>query len=239
MTAPPDDQFTLNRQATVARLVSGAAHEVNNALQVISGSVELLMAAPDLPDSVRQGLERIASHSARAAAAMTGVTALSRPVGEGRAPLDMRDVVARAAALKRFSTARAGLAIVVRNGDEPLMAAVNGSQLLQVLVNLIENAEQALSGRQPGTIALTAVRDGAFACVSVADDGPGLTPEMASQVFDAFVTTRPRPDSVGLGLPVARAIAEAHEGTLSVEPAVAGATFVLRIPLARSPEPGA
>ena len=50
MTVPFDDHLTLNRLATVARLVSGAAHEVNNALQVISGTVELLLASPDLPE---------------------------------------------------------------------------------------------------------------------------------------------------------------------------------------------
>jgi two-component system C4-dicarboxylate transport sensor histidine kinase DctB len=232
MTAPLDDQVTLNRQVTVARLVSGAAHEVNNALQVISGSVELLMASHELPEALRRGLERIAAHSARAAAAMTGVTALSRPATEARAAMDLRDVATRAAALKRYAVARAGLTLALDVGDEPLHVAANGPQLLQAVVNLIENAEQALAGRPQGRIAVAAVRDGAFACVTVADDGPGLPPEVAAQAFDAFVTTRPRPDSVGLGLPVARAIAEAHAGTLEMESGEAGATFVIRLPLA-------
>ena len=89
-----------------------------------------------------------------------------------------------------------------------------------------------MSGRQAGQIAIAASRDSAFARLAVSDDGPGLPPEVAEQAFDAYVTTRPRPDSVGLGLPVARAIAEAHGGTLSVEPAGTGASFVLRVPLA-------
>ena len=55
MTAPMDDQLTLNRQATMARLVSGAAHEVNNALQVISGSVELLITAQSCPSRCASG----------------------------------------------------------------------------------------------------------------------------------------------------------------------------------------
>ena len=232
MTAPLDDQLTLNRQATVARLVSGAAHEVNNALQVISGSVELLMTSQELPEALRVGLERIATHSARAAAAMTGVTALSRPVTEARVSIDLRDVATRAASLKRYSVARAGLTIALDAGDQPLPVAANAPQLLQAVVNLIENAEQALSGRQTGRIGIVASRDGAFARVAVSDDGPGMSPEMAAQAFDAYVTTRPRPDSVGLGLPVARAIAEAHGGTLSMEPATAGSIFVLRIPMA-------
>jgi signal transduction histidine kinase len=231
VSAPPDDQLTLNRQATVARLVSGAAHEVNNALQVIGGSVELLMANRELPAELRAALERIAAHSARAAAAMMGVTALSRPGSETRAPIDLRDVAARAAALKRYTIARAGLTIRLDTGTEPLPVSANAPQLLQAVVNLIENAEQALADGRAGHIVLVVSRDDACARLAVSDDGPGLSPEMAVKAFDAYVTTRPRPDSVGLGLPVARAIAEAHDGTLFVEPTEAGATFVIRLPL--------
>lgn len=176
MTVPLDDQLTLNRQATVARLVSGAAHEVNNALQVISGSAELLLASQDLPEPLRAALERIAAHSARAAAAMTGVTALSRPITEARAPIDLRDVATRAASLKRYSVSRAGLTIALEAGDQPLQVAANGPQVLQAVVNLIENAEQALSGRQAGRIVIAASRDGSFARLTVSDDGPGLSP---------------------------------------------------------------
>jgi two-component system C4-dicarboxylate transport sensor histidine kinase DctB len=232
MTARFDDLFTLNRQATVARLVSGAAHEVNNALQVISGSAELLMTSKELPETVREGLVRIAGHSARAAAAMTGVTVLSRAVTEDRTPVDLREVATRAASLTRYSVARAGLSVSVEQGHEPLPVEANAPQLLLAVVNLIANAEQALDGRRSGRIIIDVGRDGAFARLAVSDDGPGLSDQMAMQAFDAFVTTKPRPDSVGLGLPVARAIAEAHAGTLSVEPAGTGATFVLRIPLA-------
>lgn len=232
MTASFDDEFTLNRQATVARLVSGAAHEVNNALQVISGSAELLMASQELPETVREALKRIAAQSARAAAAMTGVTVLSRPVTEARGPVDVRDLAARAAVLTHYSTARAGLSVSVEPGTEPLPITANAALLLLAVVNLIQNAEQALSERPSGRITIVLARDAAFARLAVSDDGPGLSAEMAAHAFDAFSTTKPRPDSVGLGLPVARAIAEDHGGTLSVEPSTIGATFVLRIPLA-------
>ena len=232
MTARFDDLFTLNRQATVARLVSGAAHEVNNALQVISGSAELLMTSKELPETVREGLERIAGHSARAAAAMTGITVLSRAVTEDRTSVDLRDVAARAASLTRYSVARAGLSVSVETGDERLPVEANAPQLLLAVVNLIANAEQALDGCRSGRIIIALGRDGAFARLAVSDDGPGLSDQMATQAFDPFATTKPRPDSVGLGLPVARTIAETHGGTLSVEPSASGATFVLRVPLA-------
>lgn len=225
-----DDHVTLNRLATAARLMSGATHEVNNALQVISGTVELLMASPDVPDTVLQSLARIHAQSARAAAAMVGMAALSRPPADGPNTFDARDVVSRAADLRRYAIGRSGLSISLDAAAEPLMVRGNAAQLLQAVVNLIENAEQALSGRAAGRIQVTAALDGSAVRVLVADNGPGLATDVADRVFDPFVTTRPRPDSVGLGLPVARAIAGAHGGTLVAEPSTHGATFALRIP---------
>jgi len=232
---PFDDHLTLNRLSTVARLVSGASHEVNNALQVISGTVELLLESPDLPGPVTQALERIGAQSARAAAALAGVTALSRSAIDASAPVDLLAVVSRAAALRRYSIGRAGLTIAVEPGDVPLMVVGNGPQLLQALVNLIDNAEQALTGRpaglEAGHIAVRATREQDVACVVVEDNGPGVPAHLATDVFAPFVTSRPRPDSVGLGLPVARVIAEAHGGSLTAEPREQGAAFALRVPL--------
>ncbi len=225
-----DDHVTLNRLATAARLMSGATHEVNNALQVISGTVELLMASPDVPDSLLQSLERIHAQAARAAAAMVGVSALSRPPSDGPRMLDVRDVVSRAAALRRYAIGRAGLSISLDVPPDPLTVRGNAEQLLQAVVNLIENAEQALSGRPAGRIQVTAALDDNAVRVIVVDNGPGLATDVADRVFDPFVTTRPRPDSVGLGLPVARAIAGAHGGTLVAEPSAQGAAFALRLP---------
>lgn len=226
-----DDHLTLNRLATAARLMSGATHEVNNALQVISGTVELLLASPDVPEALLQSLERIHAQSARAAAAMLGVAALSRPAPDGPKTLDLRDVVARATALRRYAIGRAGLTVSLEAAPEPLMVRGNAAQLLQAVVNLIENAEQALSGRPAGRIEVSAALDGTAVRVLVADNGPGVASDVAERVFDPFVTTRPRPDSVGLGLPVARAIAGAHGGSLVAEPCAQGATFALRLPL--------
>ena len=228
---PFDDHLTLNRLSTVTRLVAGASHEVNNALQVISGTVELLLGSRDLPEPVTQALERIGAQSARAAAAMAGVTALSRPVAETSAPVDLRAVVARATALRRYSIGRGGLTLAVEPGDVPLTVVGNAPQLLKALVNLIDNAEQALAGRPAGHIVVRASLEDGLACVRVEDDGPGVPASLQADIFAPFVTSRSRPDSVGLGLPVAKAIAEAHGGTLTIEPREHGAAFALRLPL--------
>ncbi len=107
----PDDYLTLNRLATVARLLSGAAHEVNNALQVISGSVELLQGYPDMPEPVRTGLDRISGQVSRAAKAIMGVSAFSRMQGDGVHRIDVRELTTRAVALRQHAIARAGLTV--------------------------------------------------------------------------------------------------------------------------------
>ena len=78
------------------------------------------------------------------------------------------------------------------------------------------------------------VPDGDHVVLRVADDGPGVPPADVDRIFQPFVTTSPRPESTGLGLPVAREIAEAHRGSLELEPVPSGASFRLRVPKASS-----
>ncbi len=102
--------------------------------------------------------------------------------------------------------------------------------LLQAVLNLIQNAEQALASRRGGRIGVEVVDDGAHVVLRVSDDGPGVPAADADAIFQPFVTSRPRPESTGLGLSVARAIAEAHGGSLQLEPLPQGAVFTLRLP---------
>ena len=134
---PTEHHLTLNRLATVARLVAGAAHEVNNALQVIGGSAELLQNRTDLPEPVQKTLTRIRDQAARAASAMTGVVALSRPQPDG-APIRWTSATSRHARsdLRRYSIGRADLTVQLRPAAEP--------QLVQG-----QRAAPAAGGAQP------------------------------------------------------------------------------------------
>ncbi|MGE0484870.1 MAG: PAS domain-containing sensor histidine kinase [Gammaproteobacteria bacterium] len=104
---------------------------------------------------------------------------------------------------------------------------VNLAALTSIALNLIENAHQAAGGR--GRIAITANRVGGVLELAFADDGPGIPAELAATVFEPFFTTRS--NGTGLGLAVARAVAGAHAGELTLEPAPRGCRFVLSLPL--------
>ena len=229
-----EHHLTLNRLATVARQVAGAAHEVNNALQVIGGSAELLQNRTDLPEAVQKTLTRIRDQAARAASAMTGVVALSRAQPDGTSRVDLCDVASRAVELRQYSIGRADLAVQLHVPPTPQLVRGHRLHLLQLALNLIQNAEQALAPRRAGVIRVEVAEDGDRVLMRVSDDGPGIPADEAERIFEPFITSRPRPESTGLGLPVARQIAAAHRGSLELEPTALGASFCLRIPKASS-----
>ncbi|MFC4123099.1 sensor histidine kinase [Nonomuraea zeae] len=115
--------------------------------------------------------------------------------------------------------------------DEPVVVCGNPVQLAEVLVNLLRNAQRHARSR----VEVRVRRVGGLAEVSVLDDGIGIQPEDRERVFEPFArlveARRREPQGSGLGLAISRAIAEAHQGSLTVEDSLQGADFVLRLPL--------
>jgi signal transduction histidine kinase len=226
-----DDLVTLNRSATVARLVAGVFHEVNNSLQVIGGLAELLQDTPGIPPAVADGLRRIHSQNAKAGIAIAEVMAFARQKTEARGHVNIRDLTTRAVSLRAFALGRARLTVVYEPPRSGVVHVLGFSNLLLLAVlNLIVNAEQALAQKDGGTIRVDLELPEGWVTVRVSDTGPGVDPAIADQVFEPFMTTRPRDESSGLGLAVARQIAEQHGGTLTLERADTGASFALRLP---------
>jgi two-component system CheB/CheR fusion protein len=104
--------------------------------------------------------------------------------------------------------------------------------LMQALLNLIINAEQALAGQPGGAIRVELDLPAGMVIVRVSDNGRGIDPAMADRLFEPFMTTRSREEASGLGLAVARQIAEQHGGTLTLERTDTGACFALCLPAA-------
>ncbi|HVL72940.1 MAG TPA: ATP-binding protein [Beijerinckiaceae bacterium] len=109
----------------------------------------------------------------------------------------------------------------------------DADQLSQVFMNLFVNAQQALQAiPEPRRLTVTARADNDALVVRVADNGPGIPPQVRSRIFDPFFTTKPVGVGTGVGLSICLGIAAAHGGSLSLEEAGEGATFVLRLPVA-------
>jgi signal transduction histidine kinase len=225
---PPttDTLVALSRLATTARLLAGAVHEVNNALLVISGTVELLEARTDLPEPVARGLERLRRQGTRAAAALTEVTAFTQAPLEKPGDVHLQQLASGAVDLRRFAVSRAGLTIVLNPGDACIVRG-NYGQLQQAVLNVIISAELALKGRH-GQIVVDARPDGRWGMITISDDRPAGT--LAPDAFEPFAKGRPPTDITGLSLFAARASVEAQGGTLTVDEAAAGTAIVIRVP---------
>jgi two-component system, NtrC family, C4-dicarboxylate transport sensor histidine kinase DctB len=232
-TPSATDLLTLSRAATVARLLAGVAHEVNNALQVIGGTTELLQITPGLPASVTEGLQRIAVQNTRAATALQEVMLFARQKMDATGRTNLREVADRSAALRAFAIGRARLRIAVDVPVSGRFLVTGNDGLLQLAVlNLIVNAEQALAGQNGGVIRLELEELPGYVVLRVSDNGPGVAAAAAEQLFESFFTTRPRAEASGLGLSVARLAVEQCGGTLALLTRDAGACFEMRLPAA-------
>jgi signal transduction histidine kinase len=120
---------------------------------------------------------------------------------------------------------------VVRRYDRSLpKLTVNGGELNQVWTNLLDNAIQALG--EQGTITLATALDGPCVRVDVADDGPGIAPEVRERIFDPFFTTKDVGEGTGLGLDaVRRIVVERHRGSIDVDSEPGKTVFHIWLPL--------
>lgn len=219
----------LNRLATVARLLSGAAHDVNNALQVISGTVEMLEARADTPAALKDPLARLRGQSSRAAAALAQVLQFARAARDETGPVNLRELADESLALRDFSIRRAGLtARVEALPEQAYLVTGNRADLQQALLNVLINAEQALR-KTRGTLIVRLSAEGGRVALSVVDDGSGPQLDQA-RLFEPFVTTGDPFESAGLGLWAARLLVERHGGTLTIEAAPASTAFVMQLP---------
>lgn len=233
-TPPTSEDLTrINRLATIARFVGGLAHELNNSLQVIGGLVELLSDRIELPADVLLRIQRIGSQSERASASIRQVMAFAREAPVELQSVELSAAAADAIALRRYQLGRAGITATIEGQAlGSFLVRADPRQIRQILLNLLLNAEEALNGQYDRRIRVTLGRAGDRVHVIVEDSGPGVPQEIAERIFEPFFTTRTSERVLGLGLPVARLLAAAYGGQLTLQPRARGGAFLLDLPAA-------
>ena len=143
----PDDTLEeINRLWTVARAFSNTAHDVNNALQVIAGSAELLEAR-DLDPAVRRRIETIRAETGKAAATINRLLSYARAPRQAAVRLDVWPLIDTAVSLRTASVARGRISLVVERADSaPVWVDGEGAKILQTLLNMLLEAEDRIAG---------------------------------------------------------------------------------------------
>ncbi len=226
------------RQASETRVrqfVADASHELRTPLTAIRGYTELAQRRRDeLPGEVAHAMGRVASEAERMTNLVEDLLLLAR-LDSGR-PLDREQVDLSQLAVDTMADAHVAGPDHYWNldlPDEPVVVAGDGPRLHQVLANLLANARVHTPPGTTVTVGLT--ESDSHAVLRVADDGPGIPPELQSEVFERFArgdSSRSRKGgSTGLGLAIVAAVVKAHQGTITLRSIPGDTQFTVRLPL--------
>jgi len=200
--------------ASVGRLAAGVAHEVGNPLQSILGFTEMLRRGGLTEERQQDFFDRVQSEAQRIHRIIRELLDYARPVADAVEPVQLSAVVVQAAQL--LKPQRRGREVTVeRVALEQLPpVAASGQRLVQVLVNLLLNAADAMDGK--GTVTVRGAVVEQQVELAVGNDGPPIPLEDRGQIFDPFFTTKDPGEGTGLGLSVALSIVESFGGRLTL-----------------------
>ncbi len=217
--------------SALGELVSGVAHELNNPLATIMGTAELF-AASELPDRLRKMVERIQREAYRAGRIVRNLLTFSRHHKPETGWHDLRAIVRDLVEMRAPDLERRGVRLEEAIDPGLPLLRVDPYQLHQVLLNLVNNAADAIeeTGR-PGRVVIRAALSGKRVRIEVEDDGPGIPEENLAKIFNPFFTTKPVGKGTGLGLSICYGIIREHGGSIRVRTAPGqGTTFLIELP---------
>lgn len=225
----------VSRLTEMGQMAAGLAHEVNQPLTAAMNYLQAtrrLLRNPEIAADRAIGIVQSAlAQIGRAADIVRRLREFVRKDEGERRPENLRAVVGEAAALALIGARERGIQVRLGAAAPKLPTVrIDRVQIQQVIVNLMRNAIEAMSGsaRRELSVAIAAEADGMVA-VRIADTGPGIAPEIADRLFQPFVTTKPQ--GMGVGLWICRTIIEGHGGKLWVEAnPEGGAVFSFTVP---------
>lgn len=231
-----------SRLSAVGTMASALAHELNQPLTAVANYLEASRDMLESPDPGTREILRGALAEAATQAVRAGeiVRKLRSYVSRGEVdtrPVRLGPLLADALALCKTSRDRLDIPVTVKLDEEAGRVLADPIQVQQVVINLVRNAMDAMSGRADARIELRVSpgADAGLVMIEVCDNGPGLSPEIKENIFKPFATTKSQ--GMGLGLSICQTIVEAHGGTIRAVASPQGGTcfrFTLRRDMDRS-----
>lgn len=229
--------FHSERLAALGQMVSGVAHELNNALTSIFGYAQLMERRSTGFES-QVPTRHILAEAERAKRIARNLLLFARGSKSERAPVDLNEIVERTVEMRAYELRLENIRVELDLCERLPEARADAAQIQQALLNLIVNAEQAIrQTKESGHIWIRTkpIPENRIA-LEVADDGPGVPPEVILRIFDPFFTTKPAGVGTGPGLSILYGIIHQHGGEVSVgnRPG-GGAVFTVDLPSATPP----
>lgn len=220
------------RLAAMGAMIGGVAHELNNPLTSILGVSELLQDT-ETNETARKQLGMLQQQARRAAEIVQNLTYFSRPPAPGKSRINLSEVVERTLNLHAYSLRKNNITVDFLKESGAPYALGDPQQLMQVFLNLILNAEQAIREvRDKGSLRIRLGRADKSVWVSFHDDGPGIPKETLPSIFDPFYTTKRPGRGTGLGLSICKSVMKEHNGAIEAANAPdGGAVFTVTLPV--------
>jgi PAS domain S-box-containing protein len=219
---------------SIGALAGGVAHDFNNVLHVIRGHASALKRDSSDPETTEQRLDAITRAVDRTSSLIEQLMSMSRPAIDNPTPTNLDRFLERLGPSFRQLIGET-VHLVLELGCDGAAIVIDDSRLEGVMLNLIGNASDAMP--HGGTLTIRTRCDGATARIDVTDTGVGMNPEVVTQVFKPFFTTKASGVGTGLGLATTYSSIVSAGGSISVESSPgAGSTFVIELPVA--PEAG-
>jgi signal transduction histidine kinase len=216
--------------AAVGQLAAGIVHDIKNPLAVISGLTEELQENITEDSALRAPLSQIRDNAVRASGIVTDLLKFARQTNPEKRYQDVSDSVRSSIRLNDYLTRRANVRVAADLPPRPVMTMYDAQQIEQVLINLIQNAVQAMPAG--GQLAIAVRSSAPWIEIEVRDSGVGIPAKNLGRIFDPFFTTKPPGEGTGLGLSVSYGIIAQHQGAIDVRSEVGrGSAFTVRLPL--------
>jgi len=223
------------RLAAMGQMIGGFAHELNNPLTSIMGLAELLQ-ENESSEPLRKQLAMLQQQARRAADVVQNLMYFSRPPSPGKGTVNLGELVQRTLHLHAYSLRKNNITVdFLPDASLPPLEG-DPHQLMQVFLNLILNAEQAMRDvRDRGTLRVRLEKGTNSVSAIFQDDGPGIPVKILPNIFDPFYTTKRPGRGTGLGLSICKAILREHLGNIEASSGPGGgALFTVTLPVPSS-----
>jgi len=221
-----------DRLASIGELAAGAAHELNNPLTSVIGFSQLLM-EKDIPDDAREDMKLIYNEAQRAANVTKSLLTFGRKHASVKQLNQINNIIEDVLKLRAYEQKVNGIEIKRQLAPDLPEIEVDYFQMQQVFLNIIINAEYfTTEAHKRGTLTITTKKQNNNVRISIADDGPGISRENLSRIFNPFFTTKEAGKGTGLGLSICHGIVSEHGGQMYARSQPGkGATIVVELPI--------